>query len=298
MPEESGYGVPNIDLNPSQGNPALQDELLRGLYPLLWDRAAGIPQEYLQGFSQFDQPVTPIDPFTQLSLQGVENFFSGQGGAGTSRGLPTEGWGGEAAQSMDVLSQIMGSTPQDFEEFYRTNVEDPLLEAFSERLAPAAKRAGVGAGGLYSSGTRENVGTAFEEVIDAMARERARLSMDYEQANISNRMQAAGMMPSITGQILGLLGTQMGFGDARRSISEAQRQFDYGEMIRRQSVADKRLADLASQLWAARAPGGQAGLSAPTTSDQILAILGQTAGAFGQGAGQSLGTQFGDWVFS
>jgi hypothetical protein len=239
---------------------------------------AGVPDLFASGWPTFDREAPGPNLAQQLSLAGMEEVARG-GSAGVGGGIVDKG--------RETISNILGRDPTDFDEFFRTNVEDPLMEALTRPGSggiSTMKKAQVGSGNLFGSEYQKGVGRLFEDVYDTMGRERARMALDYRAQDTQDQLAALGMMPQIEGIEPMILGAIMQSADVAREGEMEQYGAEYAEFMRMIEEAWRRKA-YASGLATAQTT---ATTGAPGKQGVWETFLHSMMGGAGQAAGKPI----------
>lgn len=224
----------NVGLNATGGStPARnvsqpQMNLLEQLLGVAGKGVSGIPSQFTSGWPEWTEMPPGLNNLQSMSLAGLENIAAG----GES------GMGGTTGAANQALRGILTSGPTEFDDFFKTNVQDPLLEAFTETMAPARKRAGVGHGALFSRGVEDNISRDFEDMMDAMVKERASSALNFRYMDIANKLAAAGLAPDVE---LGSLGRLFGMGEEARQVEREGFTTRLGEFLRQIEEARSRI---------------------------------------------------------
>lgn len=207
-----------------------QEKLLKKLTDVFLQGIEQIPPElFTEGFPTFTEEAPGLSPLEKLSLAGLEARAAGQGGA-----QPTE----VAKSGAKAIQQLLGGqSPAGFEEFFKETVQDPLVEALTREggVLDALRARGTSTGNRFGAPIKKMEARSTEDLIDALARERARLRFATEQANIENKLRALSLVPGIEETLtqlpalIDLLGIQSGAallqaGSVPRRVEELQRQ--------------------------------------------------------------------------
>ena len=131
-----------------------------------------------------------------------------------------------------ALLEALTSDPTDIDEFFQTNVADPILEAFEENISTIGRRFGKN---FFGTGRTDQESDAFEDMIDALTSERANLAFQNDQRTRDRKLTAAGMSPGVarggTDELLALLTA----GGVPRGIEEGNLLRSYQEFLRQQN---------------------------------------------------------------
>lgn len=126
------------------------------------------------------------------SLAALEELVGSIPGAG---GPTAEAATGTAQSALEALQGVFESGPTDFDEFFDKTVAGPLFEQFEEDIIPGIRTrfAPQFFGGERAEAERRASG----DLIDALAKERARLAFGTRQQDIENKLGAASLTPSL-----------------------------------------------------------------------------------------------------
>lgn len=138
------------------------------------------------------------------SLQGLE---------GLSESLTMEG--GLFGETSSALIEALQGGAQDFDEFFQTNVKDPLLETFREDIQPDLSRR-FAASGFRSSDRLQQESRATEDLLQALTRGRSELAFRTEESARDRSIRAAGIAGPAGRSQAGTLIDILGAGGGRR----------------------------------------------------------------------------------
>lgn len=168
-----------------------QEEMLRQLIEFLGEYSMG----------------SGLGNLESTSLAGLERFAE-EGAAG----------GSQLFQSgSDALQRIMGSSGEDFEQFYQTSIKEPLLQEFEEDVMPRISRQ-FGASGFFGSDRRAADRGARDDLLSALVRGKSQTRLGARQ----QELQAAGIIPGFEtarGQV-GLSSAQAGLDERRKRLAQ------------------------------------------------------------------------------
>jgi len=216
---------------------------------------------------------SPI-PLENLSLAALEERVK-QIAAG---GSPTE----QATQQQLMNIIASGGTPtggQTFEDFFKTNVEQPATESFKQDWAQIGTR--FGGNELFSSDRASADSLNQKNFMDSLTRSRGELAFNERKNSLDNLMTALG----ISSQNMGKIGSELG-GIAQVAFGE--RQFDqtnadnrYRQFLTEQGLKQAQIDNLLAMIRTpafeniALVSGGQSGTSSTAiqTGGAILAAL-------------------------
>lgn len=117
--------------------------------------------------------------------------------------------------AQERVGELLGSR-EEFDEFFRTNVEQPLTETFQEDIIPGIGRR-FGGGGFFSSERRD----AEEGAMEELAQE---LTAGRSKAAIETPLNAVGAMESVLGSQQGIDNVALEAAGFDRTTREQQRQ--------------------------------------------------------------------------
>lgn len=129
----------------------------------------------------------PLDAET-MSLQGLEDLANQVAGAGAGASSdPTIQAGSSAIQG------ILSRGPTDFEDFFRTNVQDPALRDFERDIIPNIRERFAP---QFFGGERiEAEGRATEDLLRLLTQARSGLAFQTQNQNTQDQLSAIGLAP-------------------------------------------------------------------------------------------------------
>lgn len=151
-----------------------------------------------------------------------------------------------------------------------------MLETFHEDVIPGIRKRYAPA--AFWSGHRAKAeGEATEDLIDAITRERTRMSYEAEESALDRALQAAGMgSPTIRGY-----GTGLNLGEMQRGITEEGVEAERGEWLRQRGERNRWIQQVTNALglqgqdpYAIGDPG-----STPAWQDILGDVAGSAAGS-------------------
>lgn len=237
----------------------------------------GIPDELFPTFGRFDQGFPGLTQGQQTSLAALEQ----QALAGAEGGARANTIG----NARNAIDNILGETT-DFDEFFRTNVADPLLETLREDFVPERLRSSVRTGSLFGGENTRAVDTLFENAADTLGRERARLALETRRLDRQQQLDATSLLPALEAIEPALLTSILQAGDLERQAGIQQVGFDFGKFQSEQDRINQLLA-LAASLSTARTVDN-VNQQNPNLPGEISNAL-SSAGSFMQGLGSLSG---------
>lgn len=235
-----------------------QQQALAGLFPQLQQELQNLPSGGITS--------------TQQSLLDIIS-----GGAGN---VPT--MGGQLYDSaQEALLNIIGGTqrtPEQFNEFFKTTVQDPLVQQFKEEVIP-----GIGikfGSNLFSSAQQDFTGKQVERLGETLGRERSRLAYEDRNQAIQDSLSAATAGAGIESQRFrdALAGDTAAFNEllAAMGVAETERQAILQDEQMRLNILNSLIGAATGQTVEniAVVNPGTSGLLAP-----LLQGAGQGAGA-------------------
>lgn len=214
-------------------SPEQQALLNEQIIPLLTNLFANLPNELKAGFPTFDEGVPGL---TDLQRGAIEGVGGGERDPLLQRGRDT---------ISDILARADPGSAE-FEEFFRTNVSDPLRrQAFegSDSILSTLKRRGAGGDALFGSGTARREDVLGTSLLSTLGRERSNLSSNFVQSALS----ALGLSEPFTERADTAAGlqnalAQFGLGGAERQVGVEQRGGRLAEFLRQIESRDALLA--------------------------------------------------------
>lgn len=257
--------------------------------PFMRELFESMPKELLLDFPSFEGPEFGLQPIEQLSLTGLERIA-----AGDLSGMA----GGRLQQSSEAaLQDILGRTPgsEEFENFFSTNIADPLMEFFREETLPAIRSEGIRSGNLFGSATDERMARADEALLETMGRERARAVFE----NDAMRMQAMELAPQIaalTGVDAGVLTQLLATGGLPRDIELLRHNMTMDELMRRLELILGTAFNQTRSGTIGTGPGTQLLQQLGASSGQIVSSAIQSGGGGDGGGGDAAAGAMFCWI--
>ena len=193
----------------------------------------GFVSDFLGG-SDTEVDISSLDTLTGEQSQALKDLLAElSGGAGSSQEIlggqletsslaGLEGLaeqltmeGGLFGVTQDALIKALQGSPQDFEEFFQTNVRDPLLETFREDVQPGISRR-FSASGFRSSDRLQQESLGLEDLLQSLTRGRSELAFRTEESARDRALRAAGIAGGVGRQQAGTLIDILGAGGGRR----------------------------------------------------------------------------------
>ena len=233
--------------------------------------------EYLQdsgspeGFEGFQGELVsgPTD-IEQMSLTALEQ---------RSQQLATGGDPNLAAAA-EALTGILSRDSTDINEFFNTNVKDPLLESFNEDIRPAISSR---FSDQFFGSDRKNADMrANEDLIETLGRERSRTAFEARQFDTQAILEAAGLMPSVTGAGTQELLQILDAGSLERDIEDRRLSGEFEKFVTNEQLQQGRTGNLLDFLT----PGNVENIT--TVKRGKKGLLSSFAEGAGAGAGQAL----------
>ena len=181
---------------------------------------------------------TPFEPSSGRLSPGLSNLQNTSLAGLEELALQQVGAGGAAdvvSNAQGAFNEILTSGPQAIDDFFTTNVQEPLVESFTEDILPDISRRL--ARNFFGSERRDIERDATEELISVLGRERSSLAFNARESDLNRR---ASVLP-LTGDLsTNLLGQLAGLGDIPRVVEQQQTQAELGE-VNRQNEENQRL---------------------------------------------------------
>lgn len=127
------------------------------------------------------------------SLAGLEALGSSLPGDQTESSLAATR---TSVAGLSALEEIFGRDPTDFEDFFETNIQDPLVEGFEEDILGIGTRF---SGSFFGGERREAESRSREDLLDALVAGRASTALSFRQQDTQNALSALGLIPSVAG---------------------------------------------------------------------------------------------------
>lgn len=138
----------------------------------------------------------------QTTLQGLVQQLASGASAGTTRDVPDQATGVNDLLSQITsnpqLAQFIQANPTDFQEYFRTNVEQPALENFREQILPALSR--EFAGQSFGSQRKDVTLQATDDLTKNLTAARAKTAFDTRESAMQRALEALGLGGQLAGQ--------------------------------------------------------------------------------------------------
>lgn len=149
-------------------------------------------------------PVTQESPTETASLTALEQLSqrlaSGQGPEAETFAL-----------GRNTLADVLAQAGPNFEQFFQSSVQDPLMRSFGQEIIPTAQAA-LGKSGFYGSAMGDEVNRATGDLTRALASARGRMGVEL----LNTRLTGAGMAPGLAAPEAQLMAGLLSVGDYRR----------------------------------------------------------------------------------
>lgn len=194
-----------------------------------------------------DAAVTPYGGQFAAPLSGLENTslaaLEQQAMSQTSPANPATA---ATAAGGSALTDIFNAGPQDFEDYYQTNIENPAIKDFNEKTVPGISAAFArSAGGTYGSDRANSIGRATKDLTDSLVKARSGLAFQTQQQNTANKLSAASVLPNLGAagtSTVNNLATILAAGGVPRGVEQTQLSGQYAEFQRQQQEKAQRIA--------------------------------------------------------
>lgn len=151
-----------------------------------------------------------------------------------------------AAETLRSLLDFEGQQ-QDVSELFQTNIRDPALANFAEDVLPQISRS-FGGSNFFSSERAETDRSAQEGLIDSLTRSRTQLEFDAFNTSRNRALQAAGLVPGVSGartnELLGIFGA----GREATGLQERNIGREFTEFTRQQEEQARRIRQILATL--------------------------------------------------
>lgn len=157
------------------------------------------------------------------------------------------GTGDPALQTASqTLTDILGSGPQDWSQYFKTNVETPMIQDYQENIKPgvAARYADQFFGSQRVSADQINE----RNLVDSITKARASTAMSEYDTNIQQKLSALGLVPSVTAARTNELMNTLSAGAVPQQTQQTADTAAYQEFLRQQQTQQNRASLLASFL--------------------------------------------------
>ena len=160
----------------------------------------------------------------------------------------SRGAGGTPTQQLatTTLEGILTAEPTDFQDFFKSSVQDPALKTFEEEILP-----GIGAKNaknFFSSERLTQEDRAREDLQQNLNSERGKFAFATNESNQNRKLQALGLVDEITGAPIDQAIKLLEAGQVPRQIEQAGLTAEYGEFLRVQEEKARRIEQILSAL--------------------------------------------------
>jgi len=243
-----------------------QQNALRGLLGEggpLQSPIEGFQGDRVAGLSGLEQ--TSLAALESEALLRVPGAAPGGAGAGAGAGIPglsttpggpnvnpaprTAGVGAATPTqqtAIQTLEELLTAGPTDFQDFFKTNVEDPAIKTFEDRILPSigAKQAK----NFFSSERLTQEDRARDDLGTQINAERGRFAFATNEAAQDRKLQALGFVDEITGAPINQAIQLLQAGQVPRQIEQAGLEAEYGEFLRIQEEKARRVEQILEAL--------------------------------------------------
>lgn len=217
-----------------------------------------------------------MSPFEQASLSALEE---------RSKALAMPDAGLQAATgAVQKLTDFEGQTA-DSSAYFKSNVQDPMLESFQREILPQISRS-FGGADFFSTERQASEGLAREDLLESLTAQKSAVELDQFNKSRERALQAAGLAPGLTQAENQRSQTQMDILKAagiEREVEQAGLDRNYAEFARQQEE-QKHIDEQMRQLTLTPTIENLA-MEDPGNAGLLATLLGGMAA----GAGKSLG---------
>lgn len=150
-------------------------------------------------------------------------------------------------QGTNALLGIINQGPEDINDYFTKNIEDPLIKDFNEKVLPGISRR-FAPSGFYSSDRLRSDDLARRDLGDSLTRARSDVSYKAYQDNMQNKLAALGLLPQSASAAQAALQQALEAGATPREVEALNNQLKYEEFVRQQSQGDDRIKALIAAL--------------------------------------------------
>ncbi len=172
------------------------------------------------------------------------------GVAGGAPGQPAPTGFGSATPTqqtaLQTLEELLTAGPTDFQDFFRTNVEDPAIKTFNERILPSIQASQ--ASNFFSSERLSQEDRARSDLGANINAERGRFAFATNEASQDRRLAALGLVDSVTGAPVNQAIQLLEAGRVPREVEQAGLTAEYGEFLRIQQAKSQRVEEIIAAL--------------------------------------------------
>lgn len=144
-----------------------------------------------------------------------------------------------------ALVDLLTSQPADIDDFFTTNVQEPILTAFEDNLGTIGRRFSKN---FFGTGRKEQESRAFEDTFDALTKERSSAAFNERNRTLDRTLAATGLVPEIAGAETNELLKLLGAGGVPRGVETDNLLRQYQEFVRQQGQGDQQIAQMIATL--------------------------------------------------
>ncbi len=137
------------------------------------------------------QPTPAFQPSGGALAPGISNLEQMSLASLEQQAMNLASGEGPVAAASTALQGILTGGPQDIDEFFTSNVAQPLQTEFLEDILPDISRRT--ARNFFGGERRSIEQNAIEDLVDQLSRERSRLAFETRESDLNRKLQAAGI---------------------------------------------------------------------------------------------------------
>lgn len=221
------------------------------------------------------QLTTPLSNVQSTSLAGLEEQAMQQATGGSPL----------LKQAQQTLSGLMTSdTGQDFDKFFTSAIEQPMMRDFNQTIAPAILRQFASPNAVSSSDRTSTQNFGIQSLLESLTQQRGALGYADKQAAMNRQLASAQAAPGVAAGPSNILTTTLAGGGVPTALSQQNIQQEYTDFLQQQSQKNQLLQLL---LQAIKTP----------TFENVFTAQGGTGG-FLQGLAPGVGFGLGSLIAS
>ena len=159
--------------------------------------------------------------------------------------------GGEAGDSADLgreaLRGILTRGPTDIDEFFKTNIQSPMIEALREEIMPQTART-FGGNAMFSSERQEADARSREDLSKQLVASRADVSLKARESDTNAILNAVQRLGEVERLEPSVIQAALQAGETVRAQETEGLQAEREEELRQRAERDKRIAQILAAL--------------------------------------------------
>jgi len=229
----------------------------------------------LAGFDPFTGTAgAPANDLQGMSLAALEQMSMNLTGPNSTQNM--------ADQTLQSFLRGDQTGTSNFNEFFKTNIQDPAVEAFNKDVLPGISRS-YGGSNFFSTDRQKAEQQATKDLTTSLTQSRASGQLQERNTNIQTLLAAIGLAPQLAGGYANAGATLLGGSLSARSAEQASLDAELKRWIAEQTLKGTSFEQMLSVLHSSPFE------NVVTTSGGTTGLLNSFLGGLGQGAGTVLG---------